>query len=250
MRFGLYGLSFIMLSGLDLIGQASHTPAFEVASVKLNASGEGRSFTRTTGGRVEWTNVTLKMCICMAYNVHDYSFFGPDWLSSVRVDIVAKPSAPEHDVDLMMQTLLMERFKLVAHRGSRNVTAYALVVAASGPKIHAVELGEKKEYWGIGTLKGESVPMTLLAQMLAARLHGPVEDKTGLPGVFNFTLTWTPDDVPSGPPSASGASIPDRREGPSVFSAVQEQLGLKLEARKIPTQILVVDHVEKAPTEN
>lgn len=250
MRFGLHCLTSVTLSGICLSAQSDAPRAFEVASVKLNKSGEGRSFTRTTGGRVEWTNVTLKMCISMAYNVHDYSLSGPDWLSSVRVDIVAKPSAPEHDVDLMMQTLLMERFKLVAHRESRSVTGYALVVGASGAKIHSVEPGEKKEYWGIGTLKGESAPMTLLTQMLAARLHGPVEDNTGLPGVFNFTLTWSPDDVPSGPPSASGTSIPDGRDGPSIFSALREQLGLRLEARKVPIQILVVDHVEKIPTEN
>jgi len=148
MRFGLCLVIFVTLCEICLSGQSDRPSAFEVASVKLNTSGEARSLTRTTGGRVEWTNVTLKRCICMAYNVHDYSFSGPDWLSSVRVDIVGKPSAPEHDVDLMMQTLLMERFKLAVHRESRNVTGYALVVAASGPKIHSVELGEKKRVLG------------------------------------------------------------------------------------------------------
>lgn len=184
----------------------------------------------------------------MAYDVRDYSFSGPDWLSSVRVNILAKPSGPEHEVDLMMQTLLTERFKLVVHRESKILTGYALVVAASGPKIHPVEPGQSGENWGRGILKGQSVSMKRLAQMLSARLQGPVEDKTGLLGVFNFTLTWTPDDVPSGQPPAD--PTPDRRDGPSIFSALQEQLGLRLEARKIPTQILVVDHAEKAPIEN
>jgi uncharacterized protein (TIGR03435 family) len=245
-----YGVCCIVLSVATLIAQTDRVPVFEVASVKVNTSGSGNSRTRTTGGQVEWTNVTLKMCLLMAYDVLDYSFSGPDWLSSVRIDIVAKPSGTEHQVQLMMQTLLKERFKLAVHRESKNITGYALVVAAGGPKIHSVEPGEAAENWGRGLLKGKNVSMTRLAEMLSAKLQGPVEDKTVLPGVFNFALTWTPDEVPSGSPPVNAASIPDRRDGPSVFSALQEQLGLKLEARKIPTQVLVVDHMEKAPTEN
>jgi uncharacterized protein (TIGR03435 family) len=94
--------------------------------------------------------------------------------------------------------------------------------------------------------------MARLAAMLSAQLQRPVDDKTEVTGVFDFTLTWTPDDAPPGQQAAvgGGESIQDRRDGPSVFAALQEQLGLKLETRKVPTQMLIVDHAEKTPIEN
>jgi uncharacterized protein (TIGR03435 family) len=249
-RYTVLRVCMMVVPVISLAGQTIEPPiAFEVSSVKLNTSGRGGSRTRTTAGQREMQNVTLKMCIEMAYDVDDYSLSGPTWLGSVRLDIVAKPAGSPNQFQRMMQTLLSERLKLAVHRESKTISGYALVIAAGGPKIKPVVEAQSTGKSSPGMIVGESVSVEWLADQLSSRMRCPIQDMTKLSGVFNIALTWTPD-VPLPAGAAPGADSDVVRDGPSLFSALQEQLGLKLEGRRTPVQILIVDHVEKVPTEN
>lgn len=215
---------------------------FEVASIKPNPTGGGHSDTDVDGNLLRMKNVTLKACITWAYRMTDSQISGPDWLTSERFDITAKaesgPPKPE-----MLAAALEERFKLAVHRETREMTVFALTVAKGGPKLKKVDPGEDDTTSRRGHLTATRVSMNGLARFLAGpnvRLGRPVVNKTGLDGVFDFDLDWTPGV--SDPKSADAA--------PLIFVALQEQLGLKLEAQKGPVEVLVIDHVEKAPTEN
>ena len=233
----------LFTSGWAYGQSAPAPPAFEVASVKPNPSGDHHSSSHTNNGSVIMQNVSLKQIVEMAYDVKDYALSGPDWLDTERFDISAKPpsGAPQDQFQPMLQTLLADRFKLTVHRESKVMSAYALVVGKNGPKLHAVEAGggSHRNSDG-GKLSAQKVSMPQLADFLARHLDRPVVDKTELAGVFDFELRWAPDEGRS----TDGAS------GPSIFTAVQEQLGLKLQTQKLPVEILVIDHAEKVPIEN
>jgi uncharacterized protein (TIGR03435 family) len=224
-------------------GQTPAPPAFEVASVKPNPSGDHHSSSHTNNGSVVMRNVSLKQVVEMAYDVKDYALSAPDWLDTERFDISAKPPSgtPQNQFEPMLQTLLADRFKLAVHRESKVMSAYALVAGKNGPKLHAVEAGggSHRNSDG-GKLTAQKVSMPQLADFLARHLDRPVIDKTELAGVFDFELRWAQDDSHS----------TDSASGPSIFTAVQEQLGLKLQSQKLPVEILVVDHAERVPTEN
>jgi uncharacterized protein (TIGR03435 family) len=224
-----------------------HAQTFEVASIKQNVSEGPVSSMRATKGLITVENASLKKIMLAAYDIpddRDYALVGPSWLTAEHFDIQARFPAdtPTPQVRLMMQALLAERFKLALHRETRQLPAYALVLGKNGPKIHAVEDGQPKTVSGPGELQATRIPMPKLADLLARVLGQPVTDATGLTGVFNFTLNWSP----------TGTAHPDdsTADGPSIFTALQEQLGLKLESRKGPVEVLVVDSMEKLPTQN
>jgi uncharacterized protein (TIGR03435 family) len=230
----------------------AQTPAFEVASIKTNRSGGGGSSIRSSVGRITMENVPMKKVTLWAYGIPDdrgYALSGPDWLTTERYDIQATFPAdtPPQQVRQMTQALLAERFKLALHRESRQLPIYALVVGKNGPKIHAVEDGQGGTRGGPGRLEATKIPMQKLADLLARLTGQQVVDATNLKGLFDFTLEWSPEETQKMTPEGGVAAGPS---GPSIFSALQEQLGLKLEGRKGPVEILVVDHIEKAPTEN
>jgi uncharacterized protein (TIGR03435 family) len=232
---------------------SAQTPVFEVASIKPNRSGGGGSSMRGSAGQVTMENVSLKKVTLWAYGIPDdreYALVGPDWLTTERFDIQAKFPAGStiEQMRQMMQALLAERFKLALHRDSKQLPIYALVVAKKGPKIHAVEEGQPRTSGGPGRLEATRITMQKLADLLARTTGQQVDDATGLKGVFDFTLEWSPDESqkPTSPVEGTAAG----RSGPSLFTALQDQLGLKLEARKGPVEILMVDHIEKVPTEN
>jgi uncharacterized protein (TIGR03435 family) len=234
--------------------QAAGAPpaTFEVASIKPNTSGGPGAGMRWSKSEVRMENYSLKQLIEAAYKVKDYSFAGPPWLDSQRFDIVAKLPAGANAARFpaMMQTLLRERFKLAIHRESRVMTALALVVDKNGLRIKPVEPGEGVTTVGPTIVKASNVSMTQLADLLSSAIDRPVKDLTQLPGVYDIDLKWTPDDAP--PVEAAGGgdrqSPTGRAPATSVFSAVQE-IGLKLQTRKLPIEVLVVDHAEK-PSEN
>jgi uncharacterized protein (TIGR03435 family) len=215
---------------------------FEVASVKLNTSGDVNSSSDMAGPQIRMTNVSLKIRIMMAYDVRGYSLSGPDWLQDVKLDIVATRSSTEVKIGPLMQALLVERFKLATHREPKEVQGYGLLVAARGPKIQPVDKGRTTVAAKQGSFSGRSVPISQIAKSLEGILQRPVLDGTNLHGVFDVTLTWVPDEL-----AQNDAS---RGTGPSIFTALQEQLGLRLESRKVHIDALVVDSVEKVPTEN
>jgi uncharacterized protein (TIGR03435 family) len=154
-----------------------------------------------------------------------------------------------------MQTLLADRFHLQLHRETRELPAYTLTVAKGGSKLEQSKSRELRMNWGMGRFDYRGAPMSMLATTLTQLAGRIVVDQTGLTGNYDLTLQWTPDEAQSQVfrragdwASAGEASIPDA-SGPSLFTALKEQLGLRLEATKAPIEMLVVDHAEH-PSEN
>jgi uncharacterized protein (TIGR03435 family) len=226
---------------------------FEAASVKRNASGEDERYFRPTPGRFYAYNVTLKMLIMYAYSLRDFQVIGgPDWISEHGYDIAATAAngAPWQLQARMLQSLLAERFKLTLHREKRDLPVYSLRVAAGGPRISPSPQGRCLKtdpavpvapadrskacgFMGMGrdSLQATAVTMPVAAEGLSMVLDRMVIDRTGLPAEFDVALKWN--------------SV----EGPSIFTAIQEQLGLRLEADRGPVEVVVLERVEH-PSEN
>ncbi len=231
---------------------SAQTPAFEVASIKPNRSGGGGSSIRGSAGLITMENVPLRKLTLWAYGIADdreYMLSGPDWLGTERFDIQARFPAdtPPEQVRQMAQSMLAERFQLALHREIRRLPMYALVVAKGGTKLRAVGDGAARTSAGRGRLEATRISIGKLADLLARLTGQPVTDETNLKGVFDFTLEWSPDETQKMNADEPVAAAPT---GPSLFSALQEQLGLKLEGRKGPVEVLVIDHMEKTPTAN
>lgn len=238
---------------------------FEAASIKpsppMGAGMVRMGVQMMPGGRVSMSGVTAKFLIQQAYGVRDFQIAGgPDWMGSERYDITAKPegAATPEQVKVMIQALLADRFKLQFHRETKELPTYVLVVAKGGPKFHESEVvegpdkpkGTRMSMNGRGQFNLERAPMAALANQLAQVLGRSVIDKTGLPGNYDFELKWTPDEstpgmarmaVGDGPPPPSDAGA-----GTSIFTALQDELGLKLESTKGPVEILVIERAQKA----
>jgi uncharacterized protein (TIGR03435 family) len=171
-------------------------------------------------------------------------FRGAKWVDEDRYDIDAKAAGPAGDRELMvmLQSLLAERFKLVFHRETRPLNGYALVVGKNGPlaKQSAPDAPSRTNSRR-GAIEAERCAMGQLAQKLSESLHLPVADLTAVEGRFDFKLEWTPEDMQAKLPASA-----ELAPGPSIFAAVEQQLGLKLEPRKVPTEVLVIDRAEKA----
>jgi uncharacterized protein (TIGR03435 family) len=220
----------------------AQNPTYEVASVKLDNSGSGNSSTNTSKGRIVITNHTLKSLVERAYSVKPFQVVCPEWLENVRVDITATypPDTKREERPLMLRSLLEERFKLSAHRVSKEVQGLVLVPAKAGFKLTAVERGGSSmssNGGNVRTLTSKKVAMEELADFLARELDQTVLDRTGIAGVYDFDLRW-----------AHGDQKDD--SAPSIFTALQETLGLRLKPEKVPVDIIVVDHMERTPTEN
>ena len=240
----------ILLQAARAFGQAAPAPAFEAASIKPSQDPPGSSSgITTTKGRISARNVTLKRCVRGAYGVEEpHILGGPKWLDEARYNIEARAAGPAGDRELMtmLQSLLAERFKLAFHRETRALPGYALVLGKGGlrAKPSAPDAGSRtSSRWG--SIEASGCTMAQLALKLSEVLHLPVADFTAVPGEFDFKLEWTSDNMQAPAPDA----VPDAASGPSLFAALQEQLGLKLESRKVPADVLVIDHAEK-PSEN
>ncbi len=240
---------------------------FEAASIKPNRSGmRGWSMPPPSHGSVNFKNVTLKLLVIEAYQIQEFQLAGgPSWLDSEKYDITAKSSgASRSQVNQMLQALLADRFGLAVHRETKDLPFYAITIAKNGPKhgptMHPAEAGDCPDQstpdhpcGGFNVrnrshLHGERVSLRQLAEVLSFILNRTVLDQTGLKGNFDMQLDWTPDDG-----QFRGAERPDAApvdaSGPTVYTALQEQAGLKLESRRGPVEILVIDRAEKA-TEN
>lgn len=240
------GGMIILLAAVVLAQPQNAQPAYEVASIKPNNSASGSSSSHETQGQIVMTNQSLKRLIERAYDVKPFQVTGPDWLEAVHFDITAKypPDAKRDDRLLMLRTLLEDRFRLAVHHESKDMPGYALVVAKNGFKLKPVEPGRassNSEGNGlVRTLTGTKLSMAQLADFMARTLAEIVVDKTGIDGVYDFRLRWTTDDQNTDATDAA----------PSLFTALQETLGLRLQSQKVPAEIVVVDHVERTPTEN
>jgi uncharacterized protein (TIGR03435 family) len=235
--------------------RAQVTPTFASAYIKSNKTIETSSSYNTLPGKLNIRNKTLKDCIRLAYGVKVAQLpGGPKWAETERYDIEAAARGPAAEPQLMamLQTLLKERFKLDFHRETRMVPGYAMTVLKTGLKLHEVEPGPGHVNLHRNSMDGQRVSMAELAQTLSDLLGTPVLDATAIPGVFDFRLTWTPHtDVPRPGLSDEDAerTVLPEDSTPSVFAAIQEQFGLKLEARKAPLDVLVIDRAQKPVVE-
>ena len=232
----------ITLRFTALLLQAS---SFEVATIKPAVPDAGGSSGEDgRRGVLRVYNVTLKRCIRYAYAVAENQILGgPKWIDDLRYDIVAKADHPAGEPELltMLQPLLADRFKLELHHESRTLPGYALTVAKGGIRATASDPGRHSgANGGRGFIDAVASPMSELTIRLSALLGRPVVDMTGENRKFDFHLKWTPDDTQTGADSATS----DR---PSLFTALQEQLGLKVESGKVPVDVLAVDHAEFPP---
>jgi bla regulator protein BlaR1 len=231
--------------------QQPATPSFEVASVKPADPSDKPGFLHTAPGRMELDGVTVKMLIQQAWAISGYRIFGgPSWLDSTRYNIAAKAADGAGKLTLdqmrpMLQTLLTDRFHLVVHRETKELPLYRLVVSRNGKKFsESAASGEPQSRMSTGQIHDEKASLDTLASQLGQQLGRFVVNQTGLRGDFALHLQWTPDPGQN-QGGDSDAPPPAGADGPSLFTALQEQLGLKLESSKGPVEVLVIDTAEK-----
>jgi uncharacterized protein (TIGR03435 family) len=228
-----------------------------VATIKpTNPSYGGGILIRLTGGKFSATAFTLKDLITFAYAVDSSQIAGgPEWFSSDRYDVLGKPEKvgplSREAARTMLRPLLSDRFQLKIHLESKPMSVFVLTIDRNGTKLKPRTPGDGGETTRLtfrgATATGRNVPVTVLAEEFQDMvLRRPVLDKTGLMGNFDFDLVWRPEPKPSG---SADASAPVDLNLPDIFTAFREQLGLKLDSRKEPAKVIVVDGATK-PSEN
>ncbi len=262
-KTGTLGAGILLIAGCSYA--QTDRPAFEVASVKRAPSRSGIALpSKADPSRIVYFSTTLKTLLMRAYDISKYQLDGPSWLNTEMYDIEAKvpEGASQKDVPAMLQGLLEERFGLKAHFETRIEPGYDLVIGKHGPKLEKVDesappmitdtTGTRVTGWELyypGHAELGKTTMQYFARSLSRYMDETVIDATGLPGAYHILLEVDPTSFPGllnlyvGRPSTAGSWKP------SIFIAIQE-LGLKLEPRKMPVEHLVVDRVEKIPTDN
>lgn len=239
---------------------ADAKPSFEIATIKPSKPEQPGLYFRVQGRKLTTLNTTLVDLLGFAYGVQKKQILGlPAWAEADKFDLAGEPDAPGAPNDKqwkgMMRKLLAERFKLTFHHDKKELSVFAISVAKTGSKLTASQ-GDPDGlpgnfFRGLGDMVNSNSTLQDFADVMqAAVLDRPVVDQTGIKGRFDFTLKWTPDESQFG---GMGVKVPppsDKADAlPSLFTAMQEQLGLKLDATKAPVDVIVVDHVEK-PTDN
>lgn len=291
-----------------LMAQTPEALTFEVATIKASAPpGMGPVMFGPRGGpgtqdpgRFTCERCSLTLLLTNAYDINQVRISGPEWLSSTMFDVIAKvpAGATRGQFRVMLQNLLIDRFKMAAHHDTRDMAIYELTVAKSGPKLkesagpeeapnlpgrggpppppgphQTVAIGDgapplppgrrslmalspRGAHWRL-----VDVTMDDFVRQLPQAVGRPVNNGTGIKGKYDIDLTFAPDlavmgrgrgmmmRAPLEAPAGGDAAAPDEA-GPTIFTAVQEQLGLKLESKKGPVDMLGIDHIEKTPTEN
>jgi uncharacterized protein (TIGR03435 family) len=271
----------LIATALLCIAAQGQTAMFEVASVKTATPLGPMGMRSNRKGGPGSSDPTMYVCencpvywvVSEAYDVQPFEFEGPDWLQNVRFDFAAKvpPGTTKAAFRIMLQNLLAERFKMAAHREKKAMGVYELTVAKNGPRLResapkdAPQAGGPPEKVqrdrdgfpilgpgmtmaaipGHARIGSDNQTMAWLAKMLTGQLQSPVIDATGLTAKYDFLLSWAFEDNSA----SDGAAALDAYR-PALISAVQSQLGLKLGQKKGQVEVLVVDHIEKAPTEN
>jgi len=264
--------AFILLWALPVFCQTPPAPlSFEVAELKANHSSDlNYAVDFGKGGRLIVRNVPLKYLISEGYHVRPEAVSGaPGWSESERFDVVAKapPTTSEDDLRRMLVALLQERLKLATHTEQKVMPVYALVVGKNGPKnlkeSEPARAAEDRCVSGPPPTPGDRelvcrhTSMAALADAMPRVVRGfiqlPVVDQTGIQGSYEFKLDFTPanrlDGVGRGGDGGKSGTAP-LGSGLSIFDALQAQLGLKLESKKLPMPVIIIDHVERTPTEN
>jgi uncharacterized protein (TIGR03435 family) len=246
MRRVMLGSGILGFACAVVCGQAvpESNLVFEAASVKPHVDGApgstGRTGIEEDASQIHIENLPLRVLIAISYGVKgSEQLSGPSWLNSTTFDILAKPPAgyKREQLQYLLRNLLAERFRLTVHHEAKLISAFALVVAKGGPKLH--ESADPRTYHTgrPGLVEGKQMSTDELAGLLTNLLGQPVTHHTGLSPMFDVHLEWTPESpLPTG---ADAGTTPEA--GPSLFTALQEQLGLRLESQKIPADVVVAD---------
>jgi uncharacterized protein (TIGR03435 family) len=238
------------------LAQPIAKPAFEAADIHVSAPGEKPDITVLPAGKLTLRYMTMRDIVAAAWSLKaDYVTGGPDWLDQEHYDLVAKaaPAAPEAEMREMLKSFLIERFKLQVHVEKKPMPVLAMVVAEGGPKLQETRSGgtgascelqpatEPKDGPALRTFACHDVDMDnltgFLPRMASAYIDRPVIDQSGLKGSYDFTLAWTP---------RSSVQLAQPK-GPTIFVALETQLGLRLEPGKHPMDVLVIDKLEPSP---
>jgi uncharacterized protein (TIGR03435 family) len=246
--------------GILLSLPSAHAQSFEVAAIRPAVPGtRGYGIQFTPGRRVLLKNVTLAFLVQSAWDVRDFQLSGATgWMNSERFDIEAKLDADVPDtaerlpqVRTAIQKLLADRFNLVSHRETKEMPVYALTIAKEGSRMKSSAAETQSSIMKNGSkIEAQHASMADLARVLSNIVERPVLDRTAIATFSDFTLQWTPDltEAPA-TKDAQNPAPPSLADGPSLFTAIREQLGLRLEPQKGPVNIVVIDRAEK-PSEN
>jgi len=241
----------VLLFWAAAIPASPQSPTFDAASIKPSKVGTDSSSWNSRLGYLVMKNQSLQRLIAIAYGFPDEQrvLGGPKWVASDRFDVEGRAVGPAKDPELllMLQNLLADRFRLAVHRETKNGSGFSLALIKGGLKIHPDET-EGKQVWNSrrGKIVAERVSMAKMAESLTGLLGAPVVDVTDAKGRYSFTLEWTPDAPHTAGPDGTSAAAPS---GPSLEDVLGSQLGLKLENRRLPIDIIMIDKAEK-PTEN
>jgi uncharacterized protein (TIGR03435 family) len=244
----LASLATLTIAGATLLAQQPAPPAFDAVSIKSNRSGDQGGASRAQPGRYVGVNVTLMRLVRLAYRPIEEFAGGPDWKDRDHFDVEAATSANPSQAQMlaMMRTMLADRFKLRAHTETRALPVYEVSVQRSDGRLGSgltrvgdacvapIRCGFTQQD---GVLKGMGTLTNIASELMVAGRH--TVDRTGLSGVYRIELLWSPDNAATLPADAP----------PEIFTAVREQLGLRLQASTAPTQVLVIDSAER-PEEN
>ena len=239
---------FFCLS-MTAAAQQAAPATFEVASIKESQPG-GPSI-EPGPSSLTMRHIRINACIAWAFNLQEPQIIGPSWMPDSFFDIFAKAAAPVREAELrnMLQALLADRFKLASHRETREIPALTLLVSSKGHKLTPADKpGEPSFKTGKLSLTGTGATLSELTLFLSRELREPVIDQTGLTGLFNYTLdinAYVTEEI-----KKSGGDGPPMEANSIISQAMLAQLGLKVEAKKVGVPTLVVDHLEKSPTEN
>ena len=237
----------VMLS-CPAVGSAQ-SPAFDAASIKPAASGLRGYSIRPVADWLAAQNATLKLLIGEAYHVYDFQVSGPKWIDADRFDIEATAGGGaipnRKEMREMLQKLLADRFALVVRKEEKEMPVYTLEPAKGGPKVAPTKHADAPEMFRVfqrRQVTAENAPLEALIEVLTWLLGKPVLDRTGMEGNFDYKLEWAPDEVQvqsqEAPPQTDG-------QAPSLTGALQQQMGLRLVAKRAPVELIVVEWAEK-----
>lgn len=261
MRSIRFALCPCVVFGCVLVAQSVPDLRFDVVAIKRSAPGSRINATATPGGNFAYQAAPVKLMMMQAFEVQETQINGdPDWAEAELWDVTAKVENEARqltpaDVNPRLRALLAERFALKTHRETQQQPVFALVLAKGGHKMNrtAEARGSLVGSVRASMFRASGVGLGRFIQVLAASLGRPVLDKTGLSGEFDFEMSFSPDSVPDRGWPGNRPNAADQPPGdptkPSLFVALEEQLGLKLESTKGPVEMLVIDHVER-PSEN
>ena len=249
-RFWLVGI-------LSAFAGLAAAQTFDAVSIKPSAPDARGGGYNLAPGHLNAKNQSLRDLVEFGWDLHDYQVSGgPSWADSEHYDVLATFPAGTSRADRarMMQAMLADRFVLVVRHDSNEVSGFALTVAKNGPRLHAPGTEEsgmmlgRSRATGQRTLTATSQTIGGLASLLSDIMTRPVEDRTAIQGKFDFSMAWTPDAVDGGTGATGGKVLPapeNSEPGPTVFTALQESLGLKLETAKVRVPIVAIEKAEK-----